>query len=142
MGNILHTRDATTNDSDKVVLTAANYKLIELLQVHVVFTTTATVGNRQILLAVRDENDTLVADYHAGAVQAASNTYHYTFGQGVYRETTVVDGSLQCPFPQETVLLPGWDLRVYDSAAVAAAADDMTVDVVYREVNHTNVDGI
>jgi hypothetical protein len=87
-----------------------------------------------MVMLIRDGDDTLVADYHAGAVQAASNTYHYVFGQGVYRETSFVDNSIQCPFPLNTVLLPGWDLRIYDSAAVAAAADDMTVDVVYKEV--------
>lgn len=133
MPTIKHIRDATANDSDKTVLTCPANKVIEILSVHIVLTSTATVGNRQILARVQDDTDTLVGDFHAGAVQAASNTYHYVYGPGVYRETSFVDGSIQCPFPRETILLPGWDLRVYDSAAIAAAADDMTVDVVYRE---------
>lgn len=141
---IKHLRDATANDSDKIVLTApntnTNRKLIEILQVHVVLTSTATVGNRQLVMHIQDDTDTIVADYHAGAVQAASLERHYAFAQGVYRETSFVDGSIQVPFPVEgTVLLPGWDLRIYDSGAVDAAADDMTVDVIYREVNLTDV---
>jgi hypothetical protein len=144
---IKHTRDATANDSDKIVLTApntnGNRKMIEILQVHIVNVTTATAGNRQIVMHIQDDTDTIVADYHAGSTQAASLTRHYVFGQGVYRETSFVDGSIQCPFPAEgTVLLPGWDLRVYDSGAIAAAADDMTVDVIYREVDLGDVQGI
>jgi hypothetical protein len=132
---VSHTRDSTTNDSDKVVLTAATGFAEEILSVHVVLTSTATVGNRQVIIAIRDENDVLVADFHAGAVQAASLTRHYTCGQGVYRETSFIDGSIHMPMPKDMYLLPGWDLRVYDSGAIDAAADDMTVDVLHRSVN-------
>ena len=34
------------------------------------------------------------------------------------------------------ILLPGHSLRVYDSAAVDAAADDMQVHVLYRVLRH------
>lgn len=147
MATIKHLRDSTANDSDKIVLTApntnTNRKMIEILHVHVVLVSTATVGNRQLIMSIQDDTDTLVTDFHAGATQAASLTRHYGFAQGVYRETSFVDGSIQIPFPTEgTVLLPGWDLRVYDSGAIDAAADDMTVDVIYREVNLTDVQGV
>ena len=139
---VVQVRDSAANDSDKVVLTVASQKVVEIQYIHVVLTSTATVGNRQIILLVRDENDTLVADVHAGAVQAASNTYHYLFNQGTYRETSVVDGSLHVPIPTNFLLLPGWDVRVYDSAAVDAAADDMTVDLVYTESDHYDIDNV
>lgn len=135
-----HIRDATANDSDKVVLTAAADKIIEIVCVHAVLASTATAGNRQVLLRIQDETDTLVVDMHAGAVQAASLSRHYIFAQGVYRETSFIDGSIHVPIPPGLALLPGFDLRIYDSAAVDAAADDLTVDVIYRELDHTEAD--
>jgi len=138
----VHVRDSDANDSDKVVLTVSAQKVVELQMVHIVFTSTATAGNRQINITVRDKNDTLVADFHAGAVQAASLTRHYIAAQGVYRETSFVDGSIHMPIPQNLMLLPGWDLRVYDSAAVDAAADDMTVDIIYTESDHFDIDNV
>lgn len=139
---ILHTRDSTANDSDKVVLTAGADEIIEIMHMHITYTSTATAGNRQIMVIVQDDSDTLVGDYHAGAVQAASNTYHYVAARGVYRETSVVDDSIHMPIPFGTVLFPGWDLRVKDDAAVAAAADDMTIDVVYKVYDHTDAGSI
>lgn len=135
MSLVKHTRVTSTNDSDATVLTAPEGYIYEILHGHVSYTSTATVGNRQIILGVYDADDVLVSDIHAGAVQAASNTYHYLFSRGVYRETSVVDTSLHAPIPFGLVLLPGWYLRVRDSAAIDAAADDMVINVVYRQVN-------
>jgi hypothetical protein len=132
-----HTRVTSTNDSDAVILTAGTNKLIEILNIHVVFTSTATVGNRQILMIIQDDSDVLVSDYHAGAVQAASLTRNYSFARGTYRETSFIDDQIQNPFPFGTVLFPGWDLRIKDDAGIDAAADDMTVNVVYKEFDIT-----
>lgn len=142
MANIKHVRDATANDADKIVLTCPDYKLQQVLQAHVELITTATVGNRRIRMVVQDENDVLVADYHAGAVQAASLTRHYVYGQGVFRETAFIDTEIHVPFPFETILLPGWDLRFLDDSGIDLAADDMTVNLIYRETDHTDVEGM
>ena len=47
--------------------------------------------------------------------------------QGIYRETAFVDAMIQVPIPMDLYLPAGSVLRFYDSAAIAAAADDMTV---------------
>lgn len=133
MGVIKHKRVTSTNDSNVEVLTCPARSMIEILQVHVVFTSTATVGNRQVRLKVQDEGDTLVSDFSAGSTQAASLTVHYVFARGVYRETAVVDSEIHCPFPFGTVLLPSWDLAVLDNAAIDAAADDMVINIIYEE---------
>jgi hypothetical protein len=134
--SIKHTRVTSTDDSDAVVLTASAGSVVEILHVHVAYTSTATVGNRQIRFRVQDDTDVLVHDHHAGTTQAASLTRDYTFNRGTFRETAFADSALHVPIPIGTVLLPGWDLRILDSAAIDAAADDMIVNIVYKEFNN------
>lgn len=139
---IKHTRLTSTNDSNAIVLTAGAKKIIEVMNLHLIYTSTATAGNRQIRMAIQDETDTSVSTFSSGGVQAASLTYHYIFSRGVYRETAFIDNELQCPIPFGTILLPGWDLIVLDNAAIDAAADDMVIDVIYKEFNDRSNSGI
>ena len=63
--------------------------------------------------------------------QAASLTYNYLFGVGV-SDLTAVRSSTFLMTPLVPWILPaGYKVRVYDSAAVAAAADDMVVQMLY-----------
>lgn len=125
--NILHAIDSAANDSDKTVSVPAG-ELWQLDWMHVTLVSDATVGNRQIVLELYDQGNVLQADWHAGAVQAASLTRHYMFQQGGnYRETAFVDGEIQIAIPDRLCVPSGWYLRVRDSAAIAPAADDMTV---------------
>ena len=142
MSTIKHSRDTTLNSSSKTILTCPAASLCEVLQIHVDFTSTATVGNRLITMEIYDDTNTLVSDYYAGALQAASLDHHYLFAQGIYRETTFVNGELQCPFPFETILLPGWYCKIADSNAVDAAADDMITNIIYRQGNLSEVDEV
>lgn len=123
--------DATANDSDKSWTVPANRRW-KISWIHVAYTSTATVGNRQLKMEVLDSGSNLRIDAHAGAVQAASNTYHYEFMKGIYRETSFVDNSIQVPIPYDVVIPAGWSLRIYDESAVDAAADDMTVSFQYQ----------
>lgn len=118
--------DSTADDSDKSWVVPDD-EIWRLNWAHLILVSTATVGNRQILMRVDDPNGNMLFDTHAGNVQAASVTRHYLFLQGIYRETSFVDGELQVPFPQDCWLGPGFTLRFYDATAVDAAADDMTV---------------
>ena len=87
---------------------------------HVIYTSDATVGNRQIVAALLDQDDNIVYDITAGAVQTASNAYHYNYLPGIFRETSFVNGEIQVPFPIFFVAKGGYRLRVYDSANIAA----------------------
>lgn len=126
MVNIKHAIDTAADDSDKTIV-VPDGEMWVLDWLHVTLVSTATVGNRQIKLALYDNADVLQADWTAGAVQAASLTRHYMFQPGLSRETAFVDGEILIAVPQKLVIPAKWYLRVYDSAAVAAAADDMTV---------------
>lgn len=118
--------DAVTNDSDKSWTVPEN-EMWKLNFLHATLISTATVGNRIVTIEIDDEDSNPLIDLFAGAVQAASLTRHYGFIQGIYRETSFINGEIQVPLPKDCYLGPGYSLRVYDSAVVDAAADDMTV---------------
>ena len=124
--------DDAANDSDKsYVVPAGRQWFVDWI--HIILTTTATVGNRQIGIQVLDESSNIMYDLHAGAVVAESLTRHIMALPGVPRETAFVAAQLQMGLPRRMQLLPGWTLRVYDNAAVDAAADDMVVSLRYDE---------
>lgn len=126
MQSTYHAIDSTADDSDKtIVVPDGEIWLLDWL--HVTYVSTATVGNRQIVLRLYDSANVLRGDWHAGAVQAASLTRHYAFQPGIYRETAFVDGDIQVAIPDKLVIPPRWYLRILDTAAVDAAADDMTL---------------
>lgn len=120
----------TDNDSD-ITLTVTAAQEWQLISIWVELVTTATVGNRQISVVITDSADDVIARIDAGAVQAASLTRNYLFAVGVsdllgFRNTSYLMTPL-VPW----VLPAGYKIRVYDSAAVAASADDMVVQMMY-----------
>ena len=125
------TADVTADDSDKTIAVTAS-KVWQLLSIQVSLATTAAVGDRQMTVDVTDASDNLLARMRAGVTQAASLTYTYTFGVGLSDQPAVL--SLHLTTPLLPLILPaGYKIRVYDSAAIAAAADDMTVRVTVME---------
>lgn len=120
-------RDATANDSDKTFVVPANTRWF-LTNVLVYFQSTSDVGNRVITILYTDASNNVIARMVAGAVQAASNNYYYEFSLGSARETTPVNSNLVGHL-DGIILEAGMKVRVYDSAAIAAAADDMTVSL-------------
>lgn len=98
-----------------------------LLWVHVVYTSTATVGNRQIVFQLKNTDGNVIYDAHAGAVQAASNVYHYEFMQGIYRETAFIDNAINVPIPVDLILPAGTTITIYDSANIAVG-DSMVIN--------------
>ena len=124
--------DEAADDSDKV-LTVPDFAVWRLQSLWVELTSSADVGNRQLEVQIRDDSDDVVARFVAGAGKAASLTRHYLFAPGVpdltaFRDTDLISN----PIPD--VYLPaGWDIRIFDNNAVAAAADDMIVQAVVHE---------
>lgn len=119
-------RDATANDSDKNWTVPAGQRW-EIIGIYVLFVSTATVGNRVIAVAVTDGTDQM-AYSQAATVQPAGQTYTYQIAPNF---TFSGAGTQTLPI-LPVVMQPGWVIRVYDAAAVDAAADDMTVVVHYR----------
>jgi len=128
--------EETANDSDKPITVPAG-QIWRVLWIHVELATTATVGNRQIAIEGRDASDDIIFSESAGAVQAASLTYTYTCQPGAVREAAFVNGQINLPIPPDFILPAGYDVHIFDSAAVAAAADDMVVQMMVEKRPYT-----
>lgn len=125
--------DETTNDSDKSFTVPAGRNW-HVLWVWVEYTSTAAVGNRQLVIQTQDTAADVIAEpARAGVVQAASLTRNYMFASSLadllgFRDTAY----LTTPLPPTLILGPGDIIRIYDNKAIAAAADDMIVQMKVR----------
>lgn len=116
-------REVLSNDSDINIVFVNGAKLN---WVQLTYVSTATAGNRQVELRVKDAAGNVLYSVSAGAVQAASLTRQYLFMKGVAREAAFVATHITCPMP-EPIVPPGGTLQIIDTAAIDAAADDLTV---------------
>ena len=122
--------EETANDSDKTLTVPAN-TIWQVLWIWVELVSTATVGTRQMTVQILDAAADVVMTLKAGATQAASLTRNYCFAPALADLTAFRDTSfLMTPLPPTVILPAGYGVRVYDSAAVDAAADDMVVQMM------------
>jgi len=126
--------DTDTNDSDKSFTVPASTER-HILSIWVEYASTATVGDRQLVVEVQKAGPDVTAHWaRAGVVQAASLTYYYEFAPGLADLTAMRDTDyLTTPIPVTSILKATDILRVYDNNAVAAAADDMVVHIQYAD---------
>ena len=123
--------DTAVDDSDKTLTVPAGQEW-QVLWIWVVLTSTATVGNRQVTVRAMTSGGTIIASLKAGAVQAASLTRNYLFAPSMADLTAFRDTSfLTTPLMPTLFLSAGQQLRILDSGAIAAAADDMLIYVQY-----------
>jgi len=132
--NIQHGIDSAADDSDKTIV-VPDGEMWRLDWLHAILVSTATVGNRQITIALYDSANVLQFDIGAGAVQAASLTRHYMFQPGIFRETTFSGSDIQVAIPLAVIIPSKWYIRVWDSAAIAAAADDLTLNYQFTKIH-------
>jgi hypothetical protein len=125
--------DAAANDSDKTFTVPAG-KAWRLASVYAQLVSTATVGNRQLDVLITDGSDNPVARYKAGAVQAASLTREYIFAPQHPQETGFTGTTMLRALGEALVLPAGYKVRVFDSAAIDAAADDLTARLLVEEL--------
>lgn len=128
---ILVVSDVALNDSDKSLIPSGTSWRVRRMIVNLV--TTATAGARQLVLTVED-GSTVLFKIAAGITQIASLTHDYVFFAGAPRETALIDDSVLIPIPDLLLVRAGVSLRVRDSAAIDAAADDMTIQVIVETV--------
>ena len=122
--------DATADDSDKSFTVPAGQEW-DIQHIHAKLTSTATVGNRRLAVEVQDGSSNVLALVQADAVQVASLVRDYNFGPGLADQSAFVNTSLNSAFPVLR-LTAGEVLRVYDIAAIDAAADDMVVRLMVK----------
>ena len=116
--------DTALNDSDKT-LTVPTGVFWQVLHCECTLITTADAGNRQMQIIIGDGTST-IGQANALNTQAASGTefYHFIPGATVAVETAATMHFV--PYPGPTILGPGYTVRFWDSAGIAATADDMT----------------
>ena len=122
--------DENLNDSDKSFTVGADVEE-QVLWIWIELTTTATVGDRQIVVQLQDDGADVIGEWRVGQVQAASLTRYYCLAPSnadhlAFRDTDY----LMTPFPPSVILPASYVVRVYDNNAVDAAADDMIVQMM------------
>ncbi len=130
--SITSQQDATLNDSDKTLTVPAD-RIWVIRSAFAQLITTATVGNRRLSLRWRDATDSIYGMITAAITHAASSTRHYNWIPGGHAFTTLQGDFLSLTFPVELVLPAAFDIRIFDINAIDAAADDMTVSLLYDE---------
>jgi len=143
-GIVKYQRDADVNDSDKTITVPAN-KIWSVLLVVVNITCSADVGNRYIGLGIANDLAALVwASQPVGPITATQVGQLFA-SPGMPTSTTArrsiataalnVSANVQADtsLPSQLLLLPGYSIHALDTAAVAAAADDMILEIHYIE---------
>lgn len=122
-------RDATLNDSDKL-FTVPPGKCWVVTSVRMHILTSATVGNRVVNIIYNYDSTNVGWQVYFPNIPASTNV-HYAGVAGIGGMTATFNlGLLALPW---VVLPAGATVRVYDSAVIDAAADDLTVVLHYVE---------
>ena len=138
-GTAKWTYDATANDSDKS-FTVPSGKVWQPLMILGNIACTATVGNRNLLVTISN-GTALVWNSIKGGNIAASGYGNIQIGIDVTISTTgrppisaLTAATVTVNDIMPYLMLPaGYIIRVYDLAAVDAAADDLIVSINYIE---------
>lgn len=120
--------DTAADDSDKSFTVPATTEW-KILSIWVELTTTATVGDRQIEVQIQDGTTDVIMEFKVGAVQAASLTRYYLLTSEIADLTAFRDTDYLSTTIPEFVLPASYIIRVWDNAAIDAAADDMVVHI-------------
>lgn len=123
--------DAGANDSDKAFSPGTGFRW-KLQGIRVVLATTATVGNRRLRVDVYVAGPTVLWSSGLSANIAAGATAYVHFQPDINDTATATDQYVKASFP-DISSLKGFSVRVWDTAAIDAAADDMTVTLIYRQ---------
>ena len=134
VGTVSLQADEAANDSDKS-FTVPSVVTWAIDSIWVELTSTATGGDRQLVVQFQDSAADVIAEMRAGIVQADTITRKYLFGFNLPDLTSFRDTDfLTTPLP--SILLPaGYIVRVFDNNAVDAAADDMIVQMMVRQAH-------
>ena len=141
-GTVKWSRDATANDSDKIVLTVPTGKLVRLIDVAGTIVNTATVGNRTLRVDIGNGTNVIwysqisanITASQRGSIRirfsGAAMTVYTSAQYGLDGNYENINISQTGP---EMWLPAGYTVRIWDTAAIDAAADDLTTVIEYIE---------
>lgn len=125
-------QDTVANDSNKTI-TVPDGKQWKLLYGIATLITTATVGDRQFTMFLQDSSGNILYRIQAANVQTASTTERYNLVAGPADVSETVTGTHLIPIPFDSILPEGFRIVIQDSAAIAAAADDLNIFLMIEE---------
>lgn len=122
-----------------IVWTVPKNQTWQLLFGHVIFTSSATGGNRWLTFTVEDETGHIMWDAHAGIKQGSSQVREYRFNEGgSIRETSFIDDDLLVPLPNRALLLEGWTMTLKDSENIDVVNDTFVAHGLMHIINSNN----
>ena len=124
------------DDSDKI-LTVPLGKTWEFLYGFINFAATATVGNRRMRIEIQDAAGVIIFSTGSATSIVANATINFGIVPGGQAANT--DSGSNLVFPQKTILKEGYMIRIFDSAAIDVAADDMVFRMVFDEHDYVKV---
>lgn len=125
--------EETVNDSDKLFTVPTGRKW-KILSIWIEFVTTGTVGNRYLTIQLRDTADDVIYEVQSAAI-AESGSEMLILLPGLYQAD--LSGATNrdiLPLPNPCILEAGFDIHIYDNAAVDATADDMIIQMLVQEL--------
>ena len=132
-----HTIDSIVSEvdgSDKTYTVPVGIEL-HIQSIYVTLVTSATVGDRQVELEIKDTEDNIIFKALAGVVQAASLTRTYLFAPNVADMAAFVDTTHISNLIPALQLAAGYVVRVYDNNVVSAVSDDLTMVILCKSVD-------
>jgi len=121
--------DENLNDSDKSFTVPASTEW-RVKWIWVEYTSDASAGNRQLAIEIQDGAADVIAQIRAGIVQAASLTRYYLFAPHVTELAAFRDTDYLSTIMPEWILPASYVIRVWDNAAIAAATDDVIIQML------------
>lgn len=145
-GRVQIDADSAVGEAWEPVTSGDNYDELALFEVpagykwriktlYVIYTSTATSGNRRLTLEVLDVDATTVLfEIRVGVDQAANITRKFSFAAGIqpglggYQDSNFIQQNI----PENWILGPGQILKVYDTKAIDTA-DNFDAYLTYEQ---------
>lgn len=128
----MHLIDSTANDSDKSI-TISRHQVGTIAALRLEYTCTATVGSRTVEVRVKDASGDVVWATEITTDFVASDIMVVNFSPGATTVAPVDNADEGAQHIAPIKLETGWSVQVIDTAAVAAAADDMVIHLVLNQ---------
>lgn len=107
----------------------------QLLYGQIQMVTTATVGDRHLMLAFRNPSAFTVFSVKGLTVQSASKNWNYpVMPQGILPNDYIADHHV-LPIPAYALLGAGWTIAIVETQGVDEDADDIFVELVVNQVS-------
>jgi hypothetical protein len=123
--------DTAANDSDKQLSPPSNN--VWLLSLRIEYTATASAGSRTLEVRFRDSSGDVIWATEIQTDFVASDVMVVNMSPGAPTVTPVDNGDEGSQHLAAVCFEANWDVQVIDTAAIAAAADDMVLHSIWAD---------